>query len=305
MIRLLHRKEINTHAWNERVRTGDFGQVFFMTWYLDACTGGDWFALIDGQYESIMPLASRDKLGIDYLYQPFFLRHMGVISGKETDESQRLKFLEAIPERFKFQDFCLHEGHRVLPEDCVSEERQYQKLSFHAEYPEIELGYSDNLRRVLRKTRKTAFKIRDQYNPEVLVDQFKKHQPDLAKTFRQQDYQRLTELMRAASSYATIRCLSISHPDGSIHAGAFFIEACGRLLYLKGFSTPEGKKSGAMHHLFDSVIKEHAGTGLILDFGGSSVKSVSRFYHHFGSSDCLYLRLRANRLPKAIRWLKY
>ncbi|MFM9009265.1 MAG: hypothetical protein ACKORE_11890 [Bacteroidota bacterium] len=305
MIRLLHRKEINTHAWNERVRTGDFGQVFFMTWYLDACTGGDWFALIDGQYESIMPLASRDKLGIDYLYQPFFLRYMGVISGKETDESLRLKFLEAIPERFKFQDFCLHEGHRVLPEDCVSEERQYQKLSLHAEYPEIELGYSDNLRRVLRKTRKTAFKIRDQYNPEVLVDQFKRHQPDLAKTFRQQDYQRLTELMRAASSNATTRCLSISHPDGSIHAGAFFIEACGRLLYLKGFSTPEGKKSGAMHHLFDSVIKEHAGTGLILDFGGSSVKSVSRFYHHFGSSDCLYLRLRANRLPKAIRWLKY
>jgi hypothetical protein len=305
MIRLLHRSAINDISWNERIRTSPYGHAFFMTWYLDACTDGNWFALVENNYDAVMPLAGKEKLGIGYLYQPFFHRYMGVISGSYADDDHKLTFLEAIPEEYKYLDFCLHESHRIVPKDCLSEQKTYQVLDLKPAYTELEKHYSSNLKRVLRKTHNTGFRIREHYKPETLVEQFRKNQTQLEKTFQSSDYQRLIHLMHAADANASTRSLSISHPDGSIHAGGFFIESCGRLLYLKGYSTADGKKSGAMHHLFDHVIKANAGRELLLDFGGSSVKSVARFYHHFGSTDCLYLRLRANRLPRAIRWLKY
>ena len=87
-------------------------------------------------------------------------------------------------------------------------------------------------------------------------------------------------------------------------AGAFLMESHERMVYLKGFSKEEGKKNGAMHFLFDQLIQQQAGSHKTLDFGGSSVDSVARFYKSFGALDCVYLHLRKNRLPKLLRWIK-
>ena len=82
------------------------------------------------------------------------------------------------------------------------------------------------------------------------------------------------------------------------------METNDRIVYLKGFTSSEGKKCGAMHFLFDFLIHELSNKRKVLDFGGSNVESVARFYKGFGAKDCLYLHLQLNRLPSIIKWLK-
>jgi hypothetical protein len=54
--------------------------------------------------------------------------------------------------------------------------------------------------------------------------------------------------------------------------------------------------------LFDFFIQKHAGTDSLLDFGGSSVETVARFYKNFGAKDCVYLQLKKNTLPGIVKW---
>ena len=303
MIRILNRKEINDQLWNDCVEQSPDGQAFFYTWYLDACCPL-WSALGEDNYAAVFPFAHRSKFGIDYIYQPFFTRHFGLIAKSKTDFYKQAAFLSAIPSPYKYLDFCLHTAHQQVPEGIIPEHKIYQQLSLRTDYSQIQKGYNENLVRNLKKASKSGYTLKHNFQPEAVVDLFYTHQKALREEFKEADYSTLKNLMISAAKNTTTYCWAVQDPSGEIHAGAFFIKTKTQLLYLKGFSSEKGKKQGAMHFLFDQLIQYHAGQDITLDFGGSSVKSVARFYYSFGSVDCLYLRLKIKRLPAALRWIK-
>ena len=303
MIRFLNRNEIDIRKWDACIDASKEGQAFYYSWYLDSCCE-KWGALIEGNYESVFPFAIKNKLGIEYSYQAFFTRHYGLISKSETDAAKRLEFIAQIPSSFKFLDFCLHKHHQELPENAKREEKIYQELNLRTSYEEIRKGYHENLNRNLKKARKFQLKIHENFSPELLIESFKTHQEKAAEKFSDADFQKLLYLMKSASEKAIGICWAVQDQNKSILSAAFFMKTGNRWLYLKGFTSPEGKKCGASHFLFDQFISKKSSQDADLDFGGSSIKSVARFYQSFGSADCVYLRLRINRLPKALSWLK-
>jgi len=304
MIKLLSRKEINTILWDQCVERSPEGEVFCHSWYLDACCP-DWLALVDGMYETVFPFAIRTKLGINYLYQPYFVRHFAVMSRTPTTPEQRLSMLKALPDSIKFCDFSLGSHHHEAGDDYKTDERVYQVLSLKSGYEDLHEGYSVNLKRNIRKAAKRKLTLITEDNPVRVVDGFRTYQGDRLEKFSSEDFERLKRLMRSATESCETWCLWVKDDRGREHAGAFFMRKGHTVLYLKGFTSPEGKESGAMHFLFDHLIRELASRELMLDFGGSSVKSVARFYHQFGSMDQVYLHVKMNRLPRPLRWLKH
>ena len=77
-----------------------------------------------------------------------------------------------------------------------------------------------------------------------------------------------------------------------------------RFVFLKSGVRDEGKAKGAMHFLMDSFIRKYAGEKKVLDFGGSSVESVARFYKSFGALDYVYLQIEKKSIFKLIKWIK-
>jgi hypothetical protein len=60
----------------------------------------------------------------------------------------------------------------------------------------------------------------------------------------------------------------------------------------------------ANHFLFDQLIREFAGQDLILDFEGSDLPGVARFYQKFGPQNQPFSFWKSNRLPAVMRWWK-
>jgi hypothetical protein len=303
MIRFLRRKEIDNYKWDECIAQSKSEQAFYYTWYLDTCCE-TWGALVEDNYETVFPFAYKSKLGIEYIHQAFFIRHFDIMSKKEIDEKKRLEFMAAIPAEFKYIDFCLTEVNPDLSAEKNSKSKIYQKLSLRPSYESLRKNYHENLLRNLKKAEKRSLKIQENFAPEILVESFREHQKKAAEKFSDADYKTLLNLMHAASRHAIGTCWAVCDQDKTVLAAAFFIKTKNRQLYLKGFSSPEGRKYGAMHFLFDQFIHKNASQDIDLDFGGSSIKSIAQFFQSFGSDDCVYLRLQINRLPKALRWLK-
>jgi hypothetical protein len=69
-------------------------------------------------------------------------------------------------------------------------------------------------------------------------------------------------------------------------------------------TSEEGKKTEANHFLINAIIKEFAGTKMLLDFEGSDLPGVKAFYENFGVTNQPYYLLRYNALPFPLKLLK-
>jgi hypothetical protein len=77
-------------------------------------------------------------------------------------------------------------------------------------------------------------------------------------------------------------------------AGAIFVSGHKRIHYLLSVSTATGKEFSAMFSLIDRFIQRHAGKDLDLDFEGSNLEPLARFFRGFGAQAQGYQRIRFN-----------
>jgi hypothetical protein len=303
MIRFLKHKEIDKNKWDRCIQRSPEATIFVCSFYLDAVFD-QWGALILNDYEAVFPMAAASKYKINYLFQPFFTRYFGVYSDVESSEKLIQKFVAAIPAEFKFIEFCLPEGQTLNDKDFKIKERKYQFLDLSLPYEELKKGYSDNARRSIKKALKAEACIRKDITAAEVVDLFKKTKGQELEVFKAADYRNLNRLMEACVSKGQAEITGIFNKDGILCAAGFFMRYRDRYIFLKSGVSEYGKSHGFMHLLFDNFIRSNAETAVMLDFGGSSVESVARFYKNFGAKDCVYLQVQKNNLPKLVNWIK-
>jgi len=71
-----------------------------------------------------------------------------------------------------------------------------------------------------------------------------------------------------------------------------------RIINIINTSSTEGKNTGASHFLFDSIIQTYAGKQITMDFEGSSVHSIARFYEGFGAQQETFYNYHTTILKK-------
>lgn len=303
MIQLKGYKDIDKKKWNACIDSSPDACIFVYSFYLDAVCE-NWSALVLNDYEAVFPLVSKSKFRIHYLYQPFFTRYFGIFSKKKVTDTQIQEFFNAIPEKYKYMEFCIHEGNKPALIHFSVNERCYQLLDLKFPYETVAKAYSDNAKRNIKKASKAGFRIEPGISPEEIVKLFKKTKGAELKAFKAKDFKTLLKLMNVLIKEKRAETLAVYTSENELCAAAFFMKNKKRFVYLKSGVSDYGKSNGAMHFLFDFFIKKHSGADNILDFGGSSVESVARFYKNFGAKDCVYLQLKKNRLPSVVKWVK-
>ncbi len=297
--------EINKEKWDAAIHSSLDPAIYAYSWYLDTvCV--KWGALIQDDYAAVFPLAFNKKYGISYIYQPNFTRYFGVFSKQVCSKELIDQFLNAIPIAFKYVNLNLNFTAISHFKDYSSEKKIYQMLLLNSDYGIISKQYSDNTKRNIKKARKANLKISETVSPYQIVKLFRDTKGEQLHTLTEADYMRLKNLMENAFKGNNGKMVAVYKED-QLYAAAFFLYSDKRFVFLKSGVTEEGRTSGAMHFLMDHFIRMHSNKADILDFGGSSVESVARFYRSFGASDCVYLQLEKKRffkLLKIMKWIK-
>jgi hypothetical protein len=299
MIKYLKQDRIDRKRYEACLDACAYDALFARPWFLDAVCP-QWDALVQGDYEAVFPLAVKRKLGIRYAYQPFFTRYFGVYGGDQA--APAASFLEAVPGEIMYLNMGIHESNRLEPgRGYVTRQRKYQALDLSPDYEALKKSFGENARRNIRKAEKQGLAIRPEVPFETVIDLFRKGKGRELKEYKQQDYNRLSNLMEACLGRGQGHTIGVTDSGGSLVAAAFLMGGGSRFTFLKSGVTPTGRTVGAMHALFDYFIRKHAGTPAVLDFGGSSVDSVARFDRGFGASEIVYLQFIMNRLKQPFR----
>lgn len=305
-IRLLKRAEIEEGKWNGCVHYAANSKIYGYTWYLDNVTN-DWMGLVEGDYQSVFPLIWNDKLfKLKQLYQPFLCQQLGLFTVNVRSKERINKFLEAIPNEFKYWDLSLNDGNRnvlKLKEYDVIEKKNYH-LDLNKSYDELYQGYSKNVKRNLKKASKENLYLTGNLKPETFVEAVKKAQ--IAKGINH------PEALYHTGHRIIWNCLhrgkgvitAAFNTDKELCAAIFFMFDGRAIINLLNVSTAVGKDVGAMAYLLDATIKREAEGVKYIDFEGSSVPGIARFYESFGAENVPYYQLKQNQLPWWAKWRK-
>lgn len=288
MIRYLNHNQIDTQRWDDCIAQSPNGLVYVWSWYLDV-VHPDWEALIEDDYEAVMPLAGNKKFGINYLFQPFFTQKFGVFSKNDVKKEKIEEFLRAIPEKYKYADFRITgiEGiHRNI------------ELDLTPEYQALFDNYNSNTKRNLAKAKKENQKIVENIESTVIINLFRKNRGKDIKKWDDKEYERLLKLVEVAKKQERCLVLGVKNDDNQIVAGAFFMTSHNKIVFLFSGADESNKDSHGLTFLLDYVIEKYSGTNKILDFEGSDDDGLARFYKGFGGKDFFYHGFTFNKLNK-------
>lgn len=300
-IRHVPYEDIDKVKWDNCIRHAPNGLIYGLSVYLDQMAK-KWDALVLNDYTAVMPLPYNRKYGIYYLYQPYFIACGGVF-GTGIDAKLVSEFLNAIPEKFRYWDFCLNHGNYFPLPDFDLYQRMNYVLPLQQAYETISGNYRENTKRNIRKSVQLGCRL-EKGIPVNEVIALAKEQSRRFSKVSDDDYANFSKLFSKLSESKEAITYGIRDTKGQLLASAAFLFSMNRAYYMLVGNHPNGKTIGASHALIDGFIRDHCGQEILLDFEGSDIHSLAFFYSSFGANEEKYCGLKLNRLPAWAKWLK-
>jgi len=292
--------EIDAEKWNRCIDNAGNCRIYAYDWHLDR-TAEVWDALVWGDYEFVMPLPFRNKIGIKYLYQPLYSQQLGIFPSPSPKVEQA--FYTYITQEFRYSDF--HGNSENLPpkksEGIEFLPRKNFLLPLVNDFETISSGYSKNTKRNITKANKNKLNLIEGVRLETYLD-FKLE--NLPENHGKKIVAKLKNIISYGLYKGFGQIYGVYTPENQLCAAVYFCRWKNRVIYFNAVSSEHGRELGGMYFLVNKFIEQNAGRNLILDFEGSMLPGVARFYSGFGAKSETYFQLKFNRLPLLLKWIK-
>lgn len=297
---LLKYNEINKAKWDECIENAKNALIYACSFYLDNITQNTWQAIIEGDYEAVMPICSRKKYGIEYLYQPPFAQQGGIFSAKEITKSSYLGFIEFLQQNFRFVEINLNYGN-IFEGNKLNHANNFI-LDLSLNYTSTCNNYKNNFTKNIKRAAQQNFTYKEETSYKAFIQLYKKLYAARMPQIKEYDYEALAkncEKLQGANNLVLRKAIAGSET----YAAAILLKHKNRLYNIASSVTEAGKHSRANYFLFDNIIKEFSGQQLIMDFEGSDIQGIADFYRSMGAVNQPYPTLKYNNLPWAKKYL--
>lgn len=282
MIRFLKNHEIDKQKWDATIDMSLGGIFYAKSWYLDFVSP-HWCALIQDDYFIIMPLPIKKKWGIPLVTQALLCQQLGLFSLKKIDENDVYHFFSKIPKKFPFIRLSLNlsnplslKGNNKLRENYI--------LTLSKSYHYLYNSFCEDTKRNIKKALQKAVSVQKNIPISEAFSFFSEYK----SVFNNDSLKRILLFLVESG-----RCeIHAAFFDSNIVSVVFFVSDNARFISIASATNVIGRKTGANYAIFNSFIQEHAEQQVILDFEGSSIPSIAKYFAGFGSEPKEFLQIK-------------
>lgn len=260
---------------------------YALSWYLDA-VAENWDGLVYGDYEAVMPLTWFRKLGVKCLYQPYYCQQTGVFSITSLSQEVLRTFLYYCQQNYLYVGINLNSSNDYHDDGLRIKPKGNLLLKLDSSYDVLRKSYSENHRRNISKAQKNNLLFETSSSGSAFVKFYLANINREKLKFKALHEKAIKKLVHTLLANGFGEIAVAKKTDGEWLSASLLIRYGGRIINIVNASANPGKTTGAAHFLFDNVIKHNINSGLILDFEGSSVPSVARFYEGFGAQEEIF-----------------
>ena len=236
-----------------------------------------------------MPLPyNRKLLGFKQVYQPFFAQQLGVFFTKNISQQLLQQFLIAIPTNYKRIYTQVNTSNMV---EATSRFQVAQKpnyiLDLHLSYLDIRRQYSKGLKYNIKQAQKANLLVQQLSIPDFIAF-YEANPMEDGRRYNHQLVQTLQRLLPILESQKVGFAKGVFDDKQQLIAASFILKSHQRLIYLLARSNAVGRQYKAMPFLLDTIIEQYAHTETVLDFEGSAIPTVAKFFRSFGAKEEFY-----------------
>ena len=295
-IRYLNNNEINYYRWDRCIKSSFNSLIYGYSWYLNTVCQ-DWAALIEGDYETVMPLPLTSRFGLKGIKTPCFVNQLGIFSSKLINSEKVREFLKAIPSRILFIDLCINKFNKVNWKGAIALKKSHYELDLIKSYPKISKGYNVQLNEKLAEARKSKLTVTKGISPNVLLKLNRSLQKPVPKKNGEGKSRLLKSLISTSLRYHFGELFGVFDAFNTPCCAAFFVWSESRAILLFSVTSPEGIKENAFHFLIDHFIQMNSNRFITLTFDYSEFDEFANAYKQFGAIESEYQNIIKNRLP--------
>jgi len=296
MIRFLENNQIDKVKWDNCIERSIQGLPYGFSWYLDIVTD-NWAALVHNDYESVMPLPFKNKIGFKYIYQPFFTQQLGVFG-----EFSANFFLSKIPSNFYHININFNYLNKL---ENLGETTEHTNLiiNLNKDHSKTTKLYSENCRRNIKKSLANNFHVKE-CSFKSILEIFQSTKGKNIPHLKKKNYETLIELLTELDSRKLLEIKGVYDKNENLNGGIILLNYKLRNIFFFSSVTKNGKNEGAMYFLLNTIIAEKSKNYSVFDFEGSNNQNLARFYNGFGAKEQNYFSYSINRLPTLLKIFK-
>jgi len=291
MIKYLSKNNLDIKKYDACISNATNSRIYAFSWYLN-CVTDNWDALVYDDYEAVMPLPTRKKYGINYIYLPPWVQQLGVFSKEKISKELVNDFIKNIPRKFKRVAIYLNSANQLDIKNI--EIRNNYILNLNSSYDEIKSGFTKGRRSSIKQARQFYLKIENSDELDILIDLFiGEKDKTITKNF---DFEKLRILKDNLLLLSKLKIYHVKSADNELIGGAVFLFDEYRITYLFSTINKKGKEQQAMSFLIDYIIESYSNSKYIFDFEGSMIMNLASFFMSFGSKKEMYYHFNQKRI---------
>jgi hypothetical protein len=298
LIAYLASYQIDKSKWDQCIAKSSSSNIYASSLYLDTMAD-HWQGLVINDYDAVMPLPWRRKIGIRYYYTPAFVQQLGLF-GNAVNDQNIIKTIQAFA---SYGDYMLNEENHISTlndlESCTN-----LTIDLSVKYDTIYNNYTKDLIRNLKKAAKESFTYKEDESIESNIRLYQSMYAQRTVHVKEKDYQHFIQLCQLLKKKGQCLTRKVTDSSGNLLAVMLLLKDTHRLYNVINITTEAGRRRKANHFLMDRIINEFAGTALYFDFEGSDLPGVKSFYETFSAVNQPYYHWHFNKLPWPLRLLK-
>ena len=298
-MRYLKNSQINYEKWDRCISKSLNGTIYAYSWYLDAVCD-NWDAIIQGDYEIIMPLPYYSKYNYKIIKQPPFTYQLGIFSSKKFIKIELEKFINNIPRIYKEIELNLNKYNNFTNCTWNISKNKYYAIDLINSYSQLFDEYTFDLKNAIQKSLQDKFFIRT--NLSVLeVTGFLRRNNYLSN---EKDYNNLRRLIFVLKKKRLLLAFGAYNRQNTLIGVSLYIFSHYNTHLLLIVTSQDAEKEQVVSLLIDKFFQINSEKDITLNFDVALPEQTNEIIKNFGAKEYCSKTISIKRIPKVIKWFR-
>jgi hypothetical protein len=285
-VRLIKRLDLDEDRWNTCVLNSPAFRHYALTYFLDA-SSDNWQGLIGENYKWVWPLPIKRTI-VNKVYQPLLAQQLGPF-GEDMRKEEFVECLNFIQKKYWGYNIKFNES---VSQSWINDSQQHinVELDLKDSFQTMEANFNRNVRSNLKKAESSNVQIsRESFVTKDVISMFQHGRGSEIRILDDRFYINVESIYNSFAKRNEAETW-VARIDGEMVAGLMLLNTNERLLNFFTGSDLLSRRTGAMHLLIASIIREYCNGKYVLDFEGSNNEKLAYFYKSFGGDERVYLQ---------------
>ncbi|MCD6566904.1 MAG: hypothetical protein J7K53_13280 [Bacteroidales bacterium] len=283
-------QELNFSKWDRCIDTAYNREIYAYSWFLNSVTN-HWDALIENDYEKVMPLPVSSFMGKSFIYQPMMAPELGIFSSEPVHKNTINKFISLVFEKYKYAELPFNKFLETNLSFAKHKLKQSFDLDLISPYQKTFANFTNEVKRKIRFAEDSGFFISKGLVPNQMLRFHRDIKIPFPKKFNNPFYSKLRRLISLSIQNSAGESFGVYTHENNLCSFGFIIKTNDRIVLYLVASDNFGLKKNSTWFLIDHIIRVYSERNITLRFEPFK-------FHHINN----YPKITLNYKKKSLKY---